>query len=105
LIRKGFVMSVFPEHAAEYRRRHNPIWEELEAKLKDHGVASYSIFMHPQTHVLFGYIEIESEQQWSAVADTEICRKWWAHMRELMPSNPDNSPVSIDLEEVFHIEK
>jgi L-rhamnose mutarotase len=24
-------------------------------------------------------------------------------MRELMPSNPDNSPITVPLEEVFHI--
>jgi hypothetical protein len=26
-------------------------------------------------------------------------------MRELMPSNPDDSPVTRDLQEVFHIER
>ena len=105
MIRKGIVMSVFPEHAAEYRRRHNPIWPELEAKLKEQGVSSYSIFLHPETHQLFAYVEIEDEQRWNSVALTEICRRWWAYMKEIMPSNPDNSPVSIELEEVFHIEK
>jgi L-rhamnose mutarotase len=103
MIRKGFVMSVAPEHAAEYRRRHNPIWPELEAALKAHGVASYSIFLHPQTNQLFACADIEDEERWNAVARTEICRKWWAYMKEIMPSNPDNSPISTDLTEVFHI--
>lgn len=105
MIRKGVVMSVFPENAAEYRRRHNPIWPELEGKLKEHGVITYSIFLHPQTHQLFAYVEIEDEQRWNSVAFTEICKRWWAYMKEIMPSNPDDSPVSVDLEEVFHIEK
>ncbi len=103
MIRKGFVMSVFPGHAGEYRRRHNPIWPELESVLKAHGVSTYSIFLHPGTHQLFGYVEFEDEQKWNAVAETDICRKWWAHMKEVMPSNPDNSPVSLDLQEVFHL--
>lgn len=103
MIRKGFVMSVYPEHAAEYRRRHNPIWPELETVLKKHGVSSYSIFLHPQTNQLFAYAEIEDEQKWNAVAQTGICQKWWACMKEIMPANPDNSPISTDLEEVFHI--
>lgn len=101
MIRKGFVMSVSPEHAAEYRRRHNPIWPELESALKEHGVLSYSIFLHPHTHQLFAYAEIEDEQKWNAIAQTEICRRWWAYMKEIMPSNPDNSPVASDLQEVF----
>lgn len=105
MIRKGFVMSVSPEQAVEYRRRHNPIWPELEATLKQHGVLSYSIFLHPGTHQLFTYVEIEDEEKWNSVAHTEICRRWWAYMKEIMPSNPDNSPVAVDLREVFHIEK
>jgi L-rhamnose mutarotase len=103
LIRKSFVMSVSPGQAAEYRRRHNPIWPELEAALKEHGVSSYSIFLHPQTHQLFAYAEIEDEQKWNAIAQTDVCRRWWAYMKEIMPSNPDNSPISADLQEVFHI--
>jgi len=103
LIRKGFVMSVSPGQAEEYRRRHNPIWPELEATLKEHGVSSYSIFLHPQTYQLFAYAEIEDEQKWNAIAQTDVCRRWWAYMKEIMPSNPDNSPIAADLQEVFHI--
>ncbi len=103
MIRKGFVMSVYPEYAEEYRRRHNPIWPELESTLKEHGVSSYSIFLNPETHQLFAYVELEDEQKWNAVADTPICRKWWAYIKELMPSHADNSPLSTDLQEVFHI--
>lgn len=96
-------MSVSPGWAAEYARRHNPIWPELAATLKEHGVLSYSIFLHAQTHQLFAYAEIEDEQKWNEIAQTDICRKWWAYMKEIMPSHPDNSPISTNLLEVFHI--
>jgi len=102
--RKAFVMSVNPGHEVEYERRHRPIWPELEAVLKAHGVHNYSIFLHPATRQLFAYAEIESEEQWAAIAQTPVCKKWWAHMRDLMPSNPDNSPISTPLREVFHID-
>ncbi len=104
MIRKAFAMSVHPGCEAEYERRHNPIWPELEAALKQHGVHNYSIFLLPGTRQLFAYAEIESEAQWAAIADTPVCKKWWAHMRDLMPSNPDNSPVAEELREVFHID-
>jgi L-rhamnose mutarotase len=104
LLRKGFVMQVFPDQHAEYERRHNPIWPELEVALTAHGVHNYSIFLDEATHQLFGYAEIESEAQWEAIAQTEVCQRWWGHMRELMPSNPDNSPQSKSLREVFHID-
>jgi L-rhamnose mutarotase len=104
MIRKAFVMSVNAGCEAEYERRHRPIWPELEAVLKAHGVHNYSIFLLPGTRQLFGYVEIEDEKRWAAIARTPECRKWWAHMGDVMPSNPDNSPVSLPLREVFHID-
>ncbi|HEY0943881.1 MAG TPA: L-rhamnose mutarotase [Opitutaceae bacterium] len=103
MIRKAFVMSVHPGQEAEYERRHRPIWDELAAVLKAHGVHNYSIFHDPATNALFGYVEIEDEARWAAIAGTEVCQRWWAHMRDVMPGNPDNSPVSRELREVFHL--
>jgi L-rhamnose mutarotase len=104
MIRKAFVMSLHPGHEDEYRRRHNPIWPELEQTLQAHGVRSYSIFLHRETSQLFAYAEIEDELRWNAIASTDICKKWWAHMKPLMVTNPDNSPVAAALDEIFHIE-
>jgi L-rhamnose mutarotase len=104
MVRKAFVMSVSPGKEVEYERRHRPIWPELEQTLKSHGVHNYSIFLHPQTNQLFGYVEIDDEERWNAIAKTESCKKWWAFMKDVMPSNPDNSPISAPLKEVFHID-
>ena len=104
MIRKAFVMGVNPDRHEEYEKRHRPIWQELEATLKAHGVHNYSIYLDPTTHQLFGYAEIENEERWKAIAQTAICKKWWAYMRDVMPSNPDNSPIAKDLKEVFHID-
>lgn len=105
MIRKAFRMSVNEGMEAEYERRHRPIWKELEDTLLAHGVLSYSIYLDPLTRDLFGYAEVESDEQWAAVADTDVCQRWWRHMREVMPSHADASPVSRDLREVFHIER
>jgi L-rhamnose mutarotase len=105
VIRKAFRMSVNAGAEAEYERRHRPIWEELERALIDHGVTSYSIYLDPVTDDLFGYVEIDDEARWNAIAETDVCRRWWRSMRELMPSNTDDSPISRELREVFHIEK
>jgi L-rhamnose mutarotase len=104
MIRKAFVMSVNAGQEAEYQRRHNPIWQDLEATLKSHGVRNYSIFLHAKTRQLFAYVEVEDEARWKAIAQTDPCKRWWAFMRDVMPSNPDNSPVSAELREVFHLD-
>jgi L-rhamnose mutarotase len=98
-------MSVNAGKEAEYERRHRPIWQELEETLVRHGVRSYSIFLDPATRDLFGYAEIDSEERWAAIAGTDVCRRWWRHMKEVMPANPDDSPVSSELREVFHIDR
>ena len=105
MIRKAFKMSVHPDAHAEYERRHNPIWKELEDTLVAHGVLNYSIFLDPATSELFAYVELESEERWQSIASTEVCQRWWRHMRNLMPTQPDHSPKSVELREVFHIEK
>ena len=103
MIRKAFVMQVNPDKHTEYEKRHNPIWAELEQTLKAHGAHNYTIFLDEKRHLLFGYVEIESGQRWADVANTDICQKWWKHMADVMPSNPDNSPVSDDLKSVFFL--
>jgi L-rhamnose mutarotase len=104
MIRKAFVMSVNSGAEEEYARRHQPIWAELAAVLKQHGVHNYSIFLHPETGQLFAYAEIEDEARWAAIAATEVCQRWWKHMGDVMPSNADHSPVAQNLDEVFHLD-
>ncbi|ACS87248.1 L-rhamnose mutarotase [Musicola paradisiaca] len=104
MIRKAFVMQVFPECHDEYQRRHDAIWPELTETLKSHGAHHYSIFLDKQRNLLFGYVEIESEERWNAIAHTEACRRWWEYMKDVMPANPDDSPISEELQPVFYLE-
>ena len=96
-------MTLYPDKILEYKERHNPIWKELEVELKTHGIHNYSIFFDEDTHSLFGYAEIESEEKADAIANTEICKKWWKFMADIMETNSDNSPVSNELIEVFYL--
>ena len=105
MIRKAFRMNVNAGAAEEYERRHRPIWKDMEDALLGHGVHTYSIFLDPATHDLFGYVEVEDDALWDRIAATEVCQRWWRHMRDVMPANADDSPVSRDLREVFHLER
>jgi L-rhamnose mutarotase len=102
--RKAFLMTLRPGARDEYVRRHNPIWPELERVLKEHGVSRYSIFLDGEGHRLFAYAVVESEELWQRIAATEVCRRWWAEMRDLMLTNPDDSPAATALDEVFYLE-
>ncbi len=101
--RLAHVFKLKPGAKDEYVRRHNPIWKELEDTLKAHGAHNYSIFLDEKRGELFAYVEIEDIGRWKAIARTDVCRRWWEHMKDLMETNPDNSPAANPLEEVFHI--
>lgn len=105
MIRKGFLMKVRAECHDEYRRRHDQIWPELCAVLREHGVGSYAIYLDARRSLLFAHVELESIERWNAVAATDVCRRWWAFMRDIMETNPDDSPVTEELAEVFHLSR
>ena len=89
---------------AEYKRRHDALWPEMIEMIHAYGGKNYTIFLDRETNTLFGYLEIENEEKWADSANTAICRKWWDYMADIMDTNPDNSPVSIDLVNVFHLD-
>lgn len=103
LIRKAFVMQLNQGSKAEYKKRHDEIWPELVDVLKSHGGHNYSIFLYEATNQLFGYVEIENEERWQQVAETEVCQKWWSFMQDIMATNSDNSPQSIELKSLFYL--
>ena len=104
MIRKASIMFVNKDSYDEYKKRHNEIWPEMVKELKAHGAHNYSIFLEKETGKLFAYVEIESEEKWNQMAETAICRKWWEYMKPLMKTNPDNSPVAVELVEMFYME-
>lgn len=103
MLKKAFKMKLFDGYAQEYKKRHDLIWPELVEVLKNHGATSYSIFLDEETNILFGYLEFESEELWDKIPQTEICKKWWEYMKDIMQTNPDNSPISTDLDKVFDL--
>ena len=95
---------MFPGFKEEYRKRHNEIWPELVGLLKDAGIGNYSIFLDEESNTLFAYQEQSGGSSSQDLGTTEIVKKWWKYMADIMETNPDNSPISIPLEQVFYME-
>jgi L-rhamnose mutarotase len=87
---------------AEYKKRHDEIWPELASELAKAGVSDYSIFLDEETLTLFAVQKLTDQNTADFLPDTQIVKKWWSYMADIMEVNPDNSPVSIPLKEVFH---
>lgn len=101
--RLAFRMKLFPGMEAEYRRRHDAIWPELVDLLHETGISDYSIFLDTQTLYLFGVLRIDQPMRMEELPKHPVMQRWWDYMKDIMDSNPDHSPVSIPLTEVFHL--
>jgi len=97
-------MKLKPGQKSEYIKRHNEIWPEVKQLLKESGVSEYSIFLDEKENTLFAFQKVAREGGSQDLGKTIIIKKWWAFMADIMETNPDNSPVSTKLEEVFYME-
>ena len=100
----GFKMKLKPGFKEEYKKRHNEIWPELKKIIKDTGVSDYSIFLDIETNILFAVQKQSGEQSSQDIGNNPVVQKWWSYMADIMEVNPDKSPVTIPLEEVFHMD-
>jgi L-rhamnose mutarotase len=101
--RIAFKMTLKPGYAAEYRKRHELIWPELQQLLINDGVEEYYIFLDEHTNDLFAFLKKNVTGQSTQRNESAVLKKWWAHMKDIMDTNEDNSPVKTDLIEVFSL--
>lgn len=99
----AFKMRLNPGCRDEYQKRHDEIWPELVLLLKEVGVSDYSIHLDEETNTLFGVLWRSDNHTMAALPQTEIMKRWWAHMADIMETHPDNEPVATDLVTVFHM--
>ncbi|BAU55029.1 L-rhamnose mutarotase [Mucilaginibacter gotjawali] len=101
--RVAFKMTLLPGNEVEYQKRHDEIWPELTALLKQAGICEYSIFLDQETSSLFGFLKAEDKTQLDSLAAQAIMQRWWLYMSDIMVTNPDHSPISQPLKEVFYL--
>ena len=99
----AFKMRLTPGCRDEYRKRHDEIWPDLVALLKDAGISDYSIHLDEETNILFGVLWRRDDHGMADLPATEVMQRWWAHMADIMETQPDNKPVVTELVTVFHM--
>ena len=102
--RFAFKMKLKPGFRDEYKKRHDEIWPELKTLIQSTGVSDYSIFLDEETNILFAVQKQGGEASSQDLGTNPLVQKWWAYMADIMETNPDNSPVTIPLDEVFYME-
>jgi L-rhamnose mutarotase len=102
-MRVAFKMKLLKGYEKEYKKRHDELWPQLKSLLKKTGIRGYSIFFDEETNSLFAYLTIDKVSPLDELPKEEIMKKWWNHMKDIMETNEDGSPVSVPLQEVFYL--
>ena len=96
-------MQLHTGKSGEYKRRHDNLWPELSKLLSTSGITDYSIFLDEETSTLFAVLKAEDQPVLDRLPDHPLMQKWWAYMGDIMETNPDQSPRTWPLKEVFHL--
>jgi len=103
MVRVAFKMKLNKGQEQEYKKRHDALWPELQELLKRTGISNYSIFLDAESSDLFGVMEIEKFDSLEELPSHPVMKKWWAYMKDIMATNPDHSPISTALKELFYL--
>ena len=101
--RVAFKMQLYKGCESAYKKRHDEIWPELTLLLKETGISDYTIFLDEESGALFGTMMISKALKMDDLPHHPVMQKWWLYMKDIMQSNPDNSPVSVPLKQVFYL--
>jgi L-rhamnose mutarotase len=102
MTRVGFVMRLKPGNEAIYRQKHDAIWPEMVSSLHAIGIRNYTIFLHGLD--LFAYYETDDVSRVAEQVSDPVVQRWWKMMEPYMEYNPDGTPWSEPIEEVFHLD-
>ena len=79
----AWVLGVRPGYEDDYKRRHDELWPEMDAALRNAGIRNYHIFRHGLT--LFGYFETDDLDRTIAILrDDPVNPRWSEHMADIM---------------------
>ena len=98
-MRVAWVMRLKPGNEAIYKQKHDDIWPEMLALMKQNGTHNFSIYRYGL--LLFAYQEVDGDRPGGPPYDPVVLR-WWKMMEPYMDYNPDGTPWQEALPEMFH---
>ncbi|WGM31889.1 L-rhamnose mutarotase [Brevundimonas sp. NIBR11] len=100
----AFCMRLNPGAAQDYKARHDALWPDLRDALYQAGVRDYSIHLEPESSKLFATLWRSDDHRMDDLSDLPVMKQWWAHMADIMETEPSGEPVQAPLIEMFHLE-
>ena len=103
--RFAFKLRIKADAIEGYERDHKVVWPELLAKLKEVGIAEYSIFRRGQELVLVMRVD-DFDAAWGALANEPVNLRWQQEMAKYFEPVPGLQPGErfAMMKEVFYLE-
>jgi L-rhamnose mutarotase len=104
-----FLARIRPERLDEYRNRHEEVWPDMLAALREAGWGNYTLFLAGDG-LLIGYLETDDYQAaLDRMAQTDVNQRWQAEMAPYFASAGDGASQAPDrrferIAEVFHLD-
>lgn len=95
----AFGLRIRPGSEAEYRRRHDAIWPDMRDALLGAGILHYEIHLNPADGMLFAFILRRADHTMDRLPETEVFRRWQAHMADLLV--PTEGQLRVPLQRMF----
>ena len=102
MMTNAFRMKLKPGTVDEYKRRHDVLWPDLAAALKEAGIHDYSIFLDEETLHLFAVLKLAPDNKIDALPAQPVMKRWWDYMADLMDVEPGNRPREWPLRPMFY---
>lgn len=101
-----FLLQVRPERLAEYKERHQAVWPDMLAALRETGWRNYSLFLRDDG-LLVGYFETpDYAAALAGMAEREVNDRWQREMAPFFVDLDGRRPDEgfLRLQQVFYLE-
>jgi L-rhamnose mutarotase len=101
--RTCFTLQVDPARLAEYRARHERVWPDMLAALRDAGWRDYSLFLREDGLLVGYFVADDPDAAREAMAASPAAERWEAEMAPFFAEGRADETRHV-LDEVFNLD-
>lgn len=99
-----FLFELRPGMEAEYKRRHDEIWPELVAAIRDAGISNYTLFRRDRQVIAYCECEPDAATAFGKVGETDVNRRWSEWFEDTIVAQADEQGRPFVADEVWHLD-
>jgi L-rhamnose mutarotase len=99
-----FTFELRPGTEDEYKRRHDEIWPELVAAIREAGIRNYSLFRRGTRVIAYAECEPDAATAFARVGATDVDRRWSEWFEGLIVELVDADGNLFRADEVWHLD-